>query len=571
MFLVAVTKDGVTGNFPSGKVDEFSLRSFKVTVVTDRFLSDVIAQENGFSVVESPLLFTSDFQKVIFSQVTVDDKRDRLVVFKSTISGRPIYYHINKKGEFFCSTHISLLRAAGVAIEENREVLPEFFVFRFVIPPNTIYKNIHQLLSGDQLTIKLTNEKWDLSNIDNYIPPKPELNTGVEEISKKTLTLLNKSINVLDPVHTKLSILLSGGLDSSILYKICQTTFHTDRTFSTSFPFEDPQNDLEKEYSLSAANHFKTNHQYFEMTTEEYLTGLLESIHNAEVPVHHLQSVPIFLLSKQIPEKNNIVVSGLGADDIFGTSIQYELFQTDRKILYKFLAKYQTNHIIRSVIHLNKRLQRLSKDLEKYNRSKLPVTDSNHLLWSLGAYGSEEWAEQYFNTSREEIIKNRCTVIEKFLDRSIYDAISMLLFFGSATTTQAIWAKLAESKQKIFYYPFSDIELVNFVFSIPWNIKLAQPKSILRIVARQIEIPETIIDRPKSGFGVQPKLWAEQNGVFEALVPLASKVIDIKEIRNMQSLDLKKAMTYWNMLNYAIWKRLCINNESLNVLMEELE
>ena len=571
MFFVSCTKESIARNFLKGKVEEFSLRSFKVTVVTDRYLSDIIAEENGFSVVESPLLFTSDFQKVIFSQVTVDDKRDRLVVFKSTISGRPIYYHINKKGEFFCSTHISLLRAAGVTIEENREVLPEFFVFRFVIPPNTLYKNIHQLLSGDQLTINVRSEKCEISHIDNFIPPKPAIRNSIESISDKTLTYLNTSIRNLDACHNKISVLLSGGLDSSILYKICQANFNTDVTFSTSYPFEDQKNDFEKEYSISAANYFKTNHHYFEITIKDYVTGLLESIKNAEVPIHHLQSVPLFLLSQHIPEKNNIVVSGLGADDIFGTSTQYELFQTDRKFLYKLLAKYQTNRIVNSVIHLNKRLERLSKELQRYNRSRLPLTDSNHLLRSLGAYGSEDWVIQYFKTSREEIIKNRYKVIEKFFDRSIYDIISMLLFFGSATTTQAIWAKLAESKQKIFYYPYSDTELVNFVFSIPWNLKLAQPKNILRFVARQIEIPDAIIDRPKSGFGVHPKLWAERNGVFESLVPVASKIIDIKEIRTMQSLDLKKAMTYWNMLNYAIWKRLCINNEPVSALLEELE
>jgi asparagine synthetase B (glutamine-hydrolysing) len=571
MFFVALTKKGITWKSSTGIIEEFPVHSWKATVVTDRFLSEYFPEKNGFSIIESPLISTPDPHSAIFSKVTYDTTKDSLTIFKSTISGRPIYYHVTPNGEFFCSTHISLLRAAGVPIEENRDVLPEFFVFRFVIPPNTLYKNTYQLFSGDQLTIRLKNEKYRIFDIKQFIPLKPERTNDIDTLSKHALSFLNKSIHVLEPCHHRISTLLSGGLDSSILFKICQANFQTNTTFSTSFPFEDPKNDLEKEYSLSAASHFKTNHQYFEMTTKEYLRGFLEAILKAEVPVHHLQSVPLFLLSKHIPEKNNLVISGLGADDVFGTTTQYEIHQIETKFLHRLLAKYQDTRFLQYIIHQSKNLQRFSIDLQNYNRSRLPFTDSNNLLWSLGAYGSMEWASTYFHSSKEEIIKNRCNVVKKFSDRSIYDIISTLLFFGSASATQAIWAKLAESERKIFYYPYSHIDLLHLVFSIPWDIKLEQPKNILRYVARRVDIPEKIINRPKSGFGVHPKLWAERNGVFESLVPLAAKIIDEKEIRNMQSIDLKKSMTYWSMLNYAIWKRLCIHNEPLNVLLEEIQ
>ncbi len=97
-----------------------------------------------------------------------------------------------------------------------------------------------------------------------------------------------------------------------------------------------------------------------------------------------------------------------------------------------------------------------------------------------------------------------------------------------------------------------------------------EPKSILRGVARQLELADFIIFRPKSGFGVNVKKWVEKDGVFEPLIPLISKVFNEKQIRKMQSTDPKKAMTFWNMLNYAIWKRLFINNEPLEILLEEL-
>ena len=571
MFFISITKDGVAQNFQSVKVEEFNLHSSKVTVITDKFLSDFISESDGFSVVESPLINTPDFRNIIFLKVTYHSKNDSLSVFKSTISGRPIYYHINSSGEFFCSTHISLLRSAGVPIEENIDVLPEFFVFRFVLPPNTLYKNIFQLCPGDQLQIKFSNNKDHVFSIDHYIPPEPRDKNDINVISEHTFNFLNQSIKTLDPLNNKISVLLSGGLDSSILFKICQKNFKTDTTFSTGFPFENPKNNIEKEYSLSAANLFKTKHLFLDMTSEDYLHGFLESIAKAEVPVHHLQSVPIYLLFKKIPDANNIVISGLGADDIFGTITQYNQFNVERSFLFKLLVKYvKSKYIKYLLILINKDWHNYAIIQENYKRSTIPIAHTNNLIWSISAHGSEEWTTHHFNIAKEEIIKSRYNEIKKFHNRSIYDLISIWLFLGSASTTQAIWSKLGESENKILYYPYTHIDLINYAFSVPWDIKLKKPKNILRFVAHKLDIPEEIINRQKSGFGINPELWAQKGGLFESLLPLTKKSFNEVEIRKMQSSDLKKAMIYWNMLNYSIWKRLCIDNEPVDTLLEEI-
>ncbi len=118
--------------------------------------------------------------------------------------------------------------------------------------------------------------------------------------------------------------------------------------------------------------------------------------------------------------------------------------------------------------------------------------------------------------------------------------------------------------------PYYDRNVLNYVFSIPWQLKLQTSKVLSKELARHCGIPEFIYNRPKKSFGIIPKRWAIKGGVFEPLIPLASKIFDEKEIRKMQSIDSKKAMTYWNILNYSIWKRLIINNEPIEVLLEEI-
>jgi hypothetical protein len=188
----------------------------------------------------------------------------------------------------------------------------------------------------------------------------------------------------------------------------------------------------------------------------------------------------------------------------------------------------------------------------------------------MGSYGSKNLVFDYFGVSDFDIIDGRYSAMKFYKNRSIYDVISLLSFLGSGSATMCIWNKLGEAQEKIVYYPYCDENLINYIFTIPWSLKLKNPKNILREVAKKIDIPEVIIDRPKQSFGIATDKWGTKGGVFEPLIPVCSKVFDIGEIQKMQSSELEKAMTFWNMLNYSVWKRLCINNEPVDVLLNEL-
>lgn len=197
------------------------------------------------------------------------------------------------------------------------------------------------------------------------------------------------------------------------------------------------------------------------------------------------------------------------------------------------------------------------------------ISDPRNIIWS-DSNVSEEWVSNYFEIKKSDIIKGRYNIIRQFERRSIYDILSIIMALLDIPPWQSVWSKIGESQGKILYWPFFNYKLLNYAYSIPWEFKLKKPKNILREVARKCEIPEFIITRRKSGFAIGDTHWAERGNIFEALVPLSKKVFDEKQIRNMQSPDPKKAMTYWNILDYSIWKRLCINNEPVEILLDEL-
>ena len=573
MFLVAITKDEISQNFQHVTLEEFKIHSSVITIITDNFLSQYIPKEIGFSVIEPPRFSSSSLNDILFSQFTYNEKDDIFSITRNPMSGRPIYCHINSKGEFFCSTHVALLRKAGVPIEENIDALPEFFIYRYVMPPNTLYKNINQLSLGCQLQLYIENGKCVIRSINIYNLAAENQNIkSIFDGSKKVYEYLNESILQLSPYKDEIAVLLSGGLDSSLISKICRDNFALKTSYSSGYPFEPPWSNVEKKYAFSAAEALGINHHYYEPDSQKYLRGFLEAISLAEEPLHHLQSVLLHLLWKnEIPKNNKIILCGQGGGSVFGSNYSFYLNEHRNEMPFRLMFTKPGINILRIISTIAGKGEQLVDIINK-STSEFLLSDPKNPIWSWMGYGSKNWVCNYFHVNEEDIIKERYNFINRFCNRSINDIWSLYSLFSDEDMTLSIWSKLGEGNNKIIYFPFYDLALLNYVFSIPWKIKLQQPKDILRKeIGRQSNIPEFILTRPKSSFGISSRFWAKKGGIFEPLVPLASKVFDEKEMRKMQSTDPKKAMTFWNILNYSVWKRLCINNEPLEVLLEELE
>jgi hypothetical protein len=137
---------------------------------------------------------------------------------------------------------------------------------------------------------------------------------------------------------------------------------------------------------------------------------------------------------------------------------------------------------------------------------------------------------------------------------------------------KSVWAKLGEARGRSIFCPFDSEEMADHAFALSWDLKLSRAKAVLQDVARLVQVPDIVIDRPKSGFGVQPRQLSARAGILEPFVPIAAKVFEVQTLREMQESDDRKvAHTFWNVVNYAIWKRTAIDGDPVEALVEELE
>jgi asparagine synthetase B (glutamine-hydrolysing) len=575
MFLVSVTRSQPSITHEGVRLHRRPAGGAIITVATDDFLSVFVDSPHGFSLIESPLASLPDGGGIALSQITYDTAAASLSVFKPLLSGRPIFYHTNAQGEFFCSTHISLLRQAGVPIEENRACLPEFFVYRIAMPPDTLYKDIYQMLPGTRMEVTLLSDgscrSQPPSNMDLPLSPEHSGAGDAARAADEVLDGLLSTLRPLGPAKDRLAVLLSGGMDSSIIFRNCQQTYNTSDSYSASFSFE-PGGEDETEYALSAARVFGSRHTLRQLDVEPYLYSVIESIAVAEVPtiVEHAGAF-LELFRNALPREKQIVLNGEGADTFFGLKTHRLLsIQENHRRLLKVLSSPPVLAPMQWTSDRTGRYGSVMGMIRRSRHSGVGLDDPRHLLWSLVHYGSDEWVCDYFNVSRQDIIANRLKHLGPYMNRSPYDLVAALSMICDVGVLEDIWSKIAESTGKVMYYSFSSPQVVAGAARVSWAEKMRRPKEILRQVARKVGVPEFIIKRRKSGFGIARRDWALRGGLFEPLVPVAAKAFDEAEMRKMQSIDLDQRFTFWNMLNYAIWKRVCVNNEPVATLTGEL-
>ena len=576
MFFVAFTKNSLKDRFKNNEyiVNELCLNPGYALFIVDSFFSEVKKNNHGFCITEG-IHHDIEFEKDgILASISFDKKANTLLVNRATNSSRSIYYHSNSEDGFFCSTHINMLRKAGVTISENEKVIPEFFIYRHITPPNTMYKDVFQLSFNEDLEIKFDSTGCSIKKQkkNDFIITDYDDGRIEKEHIESTYGILSEGIKGLIPIKEKVSVLLSGGLDSSILFAFCQKILGLSNSFSTAYPFEDENSDLEKQYAISAANAFHSKHVVFETHCNDYLYGMVKSIKISEEPLHHLQSVMFYLMFKNcfIPEKE-IIVSGQGADAIFGLSIHNSIYRFLKyKKFHNILNNPRLFPLVKVVPRIIKKGNGVIRSINLGNRLSVTLDDPNHVVYSIHKYGDVDWVCDCFHVSKQDIIINKYESIKQLKDYSIYDILALSDLQGSLSITNGIWSKLGEANNKLLVFPFLTEKLMKNAFSVRWEKKLKSPKNILRGVATKLQIPDFIIKRKKSGFAISPNKWALEDGVFEALVPLSYKYFDKHAIKRFQKEKMSRAMTFWNILNYSIWKRLCIDNEPIENLYDEL-
>jgi asparagine synthase (glutamine-hydrolysing) len=494
------------------------------------------------------------------SRVSIDAHNMAVTLTSSVCCCRPVYYCV-VNGTFYCSSNIRSLRALGLEMRVDEDLIPEFLVYRYAVPPRTLYHGLRKLVGGQSVRLALENGR----QVENHYFPFSQSHPAAPS-DKGLADLFSQQLESLLDYYPRVGVLLSGGADSGALAVVARSLSNTVSSVSSSFAFAD-DSDTEESYALSFAQHLNIPHHVYHGSEEQYLTGLVEAIYIAEEPVHHLQSVMLYRLFKDYARgRHQMLICGEGADGLFGNDLHNFIYR--HQAILALMRYSGARSLGRSLVDALR--------IEDYRIRLLTaecgddLDSPDHILWTFGVYGDPALVKTQFDCDDDAILASRKALIRNYKNKPLLDRVTILSLLTEGFVSMYVWSKLAESQGIVVHYPFTAPTVVNYATSLGWDEKLQENKYCVRSLLRQHGVPEELIRRPKLSFGFPYRYWALPGALFQPIVDMAAEMFDLALLRSLQTEEPSRAMLLWNLISFFLWRRLMIDGVSADALSAEI-
>ena len=388
----------------------------------------------------------------------------RLVLARDRLGIKPLYYAHTAQGFRFASTLPALLEFEGIDRSIDAEALHYYLAFHAVPEPLTLLRGIRKLPPGHIMTVTADGaiqqrSYWQLELVETG---ERSENEWLEE----TRAALHLATHRQLAADVPLGILLSGGLDSSLLVALAAETRGSNlETFSIGFESAGGEAGDEFYYSDMVARHFGTRHHQHFISNPQLTESLADCVRAMSEPMVSHDNIGFYLLSHEVAKHVRVVLSGQGADEMFAG---YRWFQealqpsgkaaTARK-LYETLVDHS------------------------YADYRALVTPA-YRTPDLAASFLEKFTEEYHDGSALNPL-------------IAYESTFALANGPLGRVDNMTMAASLEAR-----VPFLDEAVVDLARRLPLPMKLSDGgKYILKALGRQM-LPRQVVDRPKGYFPV---------------------------------------------------------------------
>ncbi len=244
----------------------------------------------------------------------------RLVLGRDRLGIKPLYYTDIRQGLRFASTLPALLAAGGVNTDIDPVALHHYMSFHAVVPaPRTILQGVRKLPPATVRVIEPDGRSRDHCYWRLHFGPQGEdCERSYEDWQELTLNALRKAVERRLIADVPVGVLLSGGLDSSLIVGLLAEQGQQGlNTFSVGFESVDEEKGDEFRYSDIIARHFDTEHHQIRVSSEQLLPALNDCIQAMSEPMVSHDVIGFYLLSQRVSQHVKVVQSGQGADEVF--------------------------------------------------------------------------------------------------------------------------------------------------------------------------------------------------------------------------------------------------------------
>ena len=475
---------------------------------------------------------------------------------------KPLYWATTDKGTLFASEKKCLLSMAGKAdidLSLDKRAIEHYMDLQYVPEPESLHTGIRRLESGCCATVK-PGEKPEVHRW--FIPRFPETSVNKENIDSEISKIehaLEDSVAKHMRADVTVGSFLSGGIDSTAIAALAKRHNPNLLTFTTGFEREGYS---EVDVAAESAEAIGAEHIVKVVSPEEFAEAVPRIIWYLDDPVADPALVPLYFVAAEARKHVKVVLSGEGADELFGG---YNIYHEPLS-----LAPFE-----KIPSFAKKGLRTLAQRLPDGVRGK-----------SLLERGTTPLEERYYGNARSfsfdqlrRVIPwakkewNHTDVTTPIYDKSQgWDPVARMqhldLFTWLRGDILVKADKMTMANSLELRVPFLDKEVFNVAQSLPTSMKLTHGTSkwALRQAMERI-VPPHVLNRRKLGFPVPIRHWLagdELYGWAEDIITSsqAGEIVDLGATRSILE-EHRSSMTsgsgpdhsrrLWTVLAFLIW------------------
>ncbi len=517
----------------------------------------------------------------MFAFAIYDKKYKTVTLVRDRIGIKPLFYSLFEGKLLFASEIKAILRYPGFSSSENIIGLSSYLNYRYPIGEDTLFNKIKSLDPGYYLEVSGPNVKkyqyWEIPINEN------NEDRGEKFYINRLREIMASSVKYRMRSDVPVGAYLSGGLDSSITVALMSNIIETPiNTFTIGFN-EEGFNEFG--YAKQVADKYQTNHHCMTMSSTDYIENMVKLISYKDAPLSVPNEPALYVMSKELKKHITVVLSGEGADEIFGGYGRIFRSPYDYQRLKELEKSNNTSNS-----ETDKLLQRNLDKMYEGNKFK---SDQEHFLF-LYNYTNWDDKQEFLHPdileflNYDEQLRNIFAVeFDKIKNINIYDKymwifekihlVGLLQRVDMTTMATSVEARV----------PFVDHRLVEFAFTIPIKYKLKWrsqtdkatacsynsdqisekydiPKYILKKTFEN-DLPKEVVWRKKMGFPVPVHKWLGDDFNDFAKEILLDKRAQNRNFynKNMEKIinnkqlfsNHKFGIKIWMLVNMELWQR----------------
>ncbi|OON96438.1 MAG: asparagine synthase (glutamine-hydrolyzing) [Epulopiscium sp. Nele67-Bin005] len=461
---------------------------------------------------------------------------------------KPFYYYHNEDRLVYGSEIKSIIQHPQVPKLVNEEALEHYLTFQYSAMTETFFKGIFKLPPGhffifkdNQMTIK---RYWE--------PTFNETSGTLEEYVDMIDTTIKDSIETHKISDVEVGCFLSSGVDSSYV----ASCFKGHKTFTVGFNNEQ-YNEISYAKDLSAEIGIENFSKV--ITPDEYWGVLPKVQYLMDEPLADPSAVALYFVSQIASEHVKVVLSGEGADELFGgyniykEPVDNSKYHRLPKGLRVFFAKVAQaipfnfkgkNFLIRGSKSIEERfIGNAFIFSEKERKELLKITTP--------AVSPAELVAPFYKK-----VENKSDVTKmQYLDMHMWLTGDILLKADKMSMAHCLELRV----------PFLDKEVCNIATKLPLEYKITKEttKHAMRLAAKR-NMPSSTANKKKLGFPVPIRVWLREEKYYNIVKERFESATAKKYFNNEVILNILKehyegkkdnSRKIWTIFMFLVWHK----------------